>query len=609
MTLKKALTLLFWGLLPHICFAHVFYIDPVNGNDSGNGSISNPWKTLEYVVNNNLIESTAYATKYDSNNPQTIIKNAGAPVRAGDTLMLYNGLHGNIFILSYINPSFITIKAMPSQTPILEKCHLRGAKNWRFEGITISSEPYGNYLNDVLFYLDTHSWHGPVSNIEIKNCIFYSTVNPWITTEDWNNKSSHGIKVNADNILLQNNTFKNVNFGAIIRGNYNQIIGNSIINFAGDGIAMQGSNNLLEANLIKNCYKVDDNHDDGIQSYALGGIAADNNIIRGNMILNYEDPNQPLLGPLQGIGCFDGPFHYWIVENNIVIVDHWHGIAFYGAIDCVIRNNTALDPAPSNASGPSWIDINEKESNGVKSANCIVKNNIVNTLRIKSNSNTQANNNLLITATEDYIKNFVNYANYDFHLLQSSPAIDNGDATCSPTIDFEGNTRPQGNAPDIGAYEFVVVQANVTLTVLASPTIGGQVNGSGSFLPNSAVTVKAIPAMGYLFKHWEINGIAVSTEEIYSFNISSDTKLIAIFAEDKANSVSQISTEIKISAYEGTIHIQSDKKLGVVSIHTIGGQCLYHQESSDTDDLHITGLPKEVLVVTIGKQRKKIWMK
>ena len=45
-------------------------------------------------------------------------------------------------------------------------------------------------------------------------------------------------------------------------------------------------------------------------------------VLRGNTIINYEDPGQPHRGTLQGIGCFDGMFVDWVIENNVVIVDH-----------------------------------------------------------------------------------------------------------------------------------------------------------------------------------------------------------------------------------------------------------------------------------------------
>ena len=48
---------------------------------------------------------------------------------------------------------------------------------------------------------------------------------------------------------------------------------------------------------------------------------------------------------------------------------------------------------------------------------------------------------------------FVNSGSGDFHLLPSSPLIDAGISVAGFTSDFDGTTRPQGSAPDIGAYE------------------------------------------------------------------------------------------------------------------------------------------------------------
>ncbi|MBN2130295.1 MAG: right-handed parallel beta-helix repeat-containing protein [Sedimentisphaerales bacterium] len=48
----------------------------------------------------------------------------------------------------------------------------------------------------------------------------------------------------------------------------------------------------------------------------------------------------------------------------------------------------------------------------------------------------------------------VDPANLDFRLLPGSPAIDTADAASAPVDDLEGNPRPHGPAPDMGAYEF-----------------------------------------------------------------------------------------------------------------------------------------------------------
>jgi len=451
--MKKTI-LFFWIFIQSsiVLFANSFYIDPTNGNNNtGDGTLQNPWQTLEYVINNNLIESMSYVTPYDPNNPQLIIKNQGAPIKAGDVIWLYSGLHGEINLSNYINTDYITIKNVTNENPIIKRITLQGAKKWQLDGLDVSSEPYNTYINDKLVYFVTHNFFGPVSDIEIKNCNIYSSVSPWTVAQDWVNKASDGIILReVDNVFIINNTLTNVKFGVSLWGNNIQTIDNTITNFSADAMRLLGSNNLIEHNIIKNCYDVDDNHDDAIQAFTTGGLTIDNNSIKRNIILNYEDPNQPLLGPLQGIACFDGPLNNWLVENNLVVVNHWHGISLYGAVNCTITNNTVLDPTPNNGTGPSWIKIEDDGS--YIASDCTVKNNIINTLSVTSN--TAIGNNTLLSTFTDYSTNFVDYTNYDFHLLATSSSVDNADANFAPNKDLDNIDRPQGNGYDIGCYEY-----------------------------------------------------------------------------------------------------------------------------------------------------------
>jgi hypothetical protein len=49
---------------------------------------------------------------------------------------------------------------------------------------------------------------------------------------------------------------------------------------------------------------------------------------------------------------------------------------------------------------------------------------------------------------------FVNLANRDYHLMPTSPARDAAmPATITTDHDFDGVARPQGPAPDVGAFE------------------------------------------------------------------------------------------------------------------------------------------------------------
>ncbi|UCD52697.1 MAG: hypothetical protein JSW27_08675, partial [Phycisphaerales bacterium] len=140
----------------------------------------------------------------------------------------------------------------------------------------------------------------------------------------------------------------------------------------------------FEYNTVKNCYNVNANHDDGFQSWSVGpgGVGTGEVVgvvLRGNTIINYEDPNQPHRGALQGIGCFDGTFVDWVVENNVVITDHWHGITLGGARGCLVINNTVLDRNEQRP-GPPWICI-DRHKNGTAPVDCVVRNNLATDFR------------------------------------------------------------------------------------------------------------------------------------------------------------------------------------------------------------------------------------
>jgi hypothetical protein len=72
---------------------------------------------------------------------------------------------------------------------------------------------------------------------------------------------------------------------------------------------------------------------------------------------------------------------------------------------------------------------------------------------------------------------FIDPANGDYHLAEYSQAIDRGNDALAVdaegnllVYDLAGNARIQGNAVDIGAYEFIFTQEAPTLTLTADQT-------------------------------------------------------------------------------------------------------------------------------------------
>jgi parallel beta-helix repeat protein len=253
-------------------------------------------------------------------------------------------------------------------------------------------------------------------------------------------------------MTIRDNRLLNVNFGISVEASDSLISGNLVENFAGDGLRGLGNHCTFQYNTVKNCYKVNANHDDGFQSWSTGpnGVGSGEVVgvvLRGNTIINYDDPNQPYRGTLQGIGCFDGTFVDWVIENNVIITDHWHGITLGGARNCLVINNTVLDQNKTSP-GPPWICI-DKHKNGTASVNCVVRNNLA--TNFKNAAGVLQENNLRI---QDPASLFVDPARFDLHLLPGAAAIDAGSSLDAPKLDRDRIGRPQGGGIDIGAYEW-----------------------------------------------------------------------------------------------------------------------------------------------------------
>ncbi len=404
-----------------------YYVDPVNGDKADDGSIAYPWRTLAEVFSD------------------------GHTFEAGDTIFLLSGHHESVTV-NGMNAGYVTILPLEGQIPTLKKLTFSNAKKWKVYGLTISPETAPAYSSSTLLTINSSA-----SEIIVDSCYAYSVEDntPW-SASGWVSNACNGASISGDNNIVRNNHFLNVRHGILVEsgGIDNLIQKNVIENFSADGMRGIGDDNTFEYNTVKNCYDVDDNHDDGFQSYSrgTGGTVGTGTVygivLRGNTIINYTDPNQPFRGTLQGIGCFDGMFEDWIVENNVIITDHWHGITLLGAINCKVINNTVVD-RNNTTPGPPWISI-AKHKDGTLGTGNVVRNNLTTSMSNDAGIGT-VEFNIIVSNYDDF---FVDYDNFDLRLKEGCPAIDAGTDTDAPFIDMDGNVRPQGAGFDVGAYEY-----------------------------------------------------------------------------------------------------------------------------------------------------------
>lgn len=77
--------------------------------------------------------------------------------------------------------------------------------------------------------------------------------------------------------------------------------------------------------------------------------------------------------------------------------------------------------------------------------------------------------------------------------------------------------------------EFTNMQCKPEVTVTVVPTEGGMVSGGGTYTSGSFCTVTATPNSDYLFMHWSQDGTVVSSIASYTFTVTQDVELEAVF--------------------------------------------------------------------------------
>lgn len=157
---------------------------------------------------------------------------------------------------------------------------------------------------------------------------------------------------------------------------------------------------------------------------------------------------------------------------------------------------------------------------------------------------------------------------------------------------------------------------NLVVSAVASPEEGGTITGAGTYVYDSEVTLTAIPNTEYVFRRWTLNGVPVSEEEIYTFDIHEDMSLVAEFVpaslvelqydlaegwnwwstsidltnnglENVEEALSDIGNNIK-SQYSGFVTNDEGDWFG--NLRALDNQSMYMLETSSASTINLTGL-------------------
>lgn len=437
-----------------------FFVDPVRGAKTGDGSAAKPWRTLQEVWESKLINGMDLAT---------------GVVHAGDRIYLMSGNHGTLNFTPYAgskkvaNTDFITIEAAPGHLPVIQTIKFIRCSKWVLRGVTVET-PDVFTTRPVLVFAENST------NIIIDSNTVQSEPDAvgW-SPEDWPNRSAeHGIKFNVVmDSTISNNVVKNVHNGINIRGNSLLVTGNVIDYFANDGIQFMSSNTIIQHNLVTNHYGLWDDgmHHDGMQGWNAAGETFTTNVtIDSNMVLasTGDYPTIPVVPTgdgddyMQGISVFDGTWNQVTVTNNVVAAAAYHGLSFYGITDSVIANNTVTSQCPKYV---CWLGVFK---NAIIPQNVIVRNNIAQSfslpqlgvtfdhnLTFKRSGHAWLRDEFTVVDPIDLFVDYrVNEARFDFRLLEGCVAIGAGSPLGAPEFDFLSVPRDPQRI-DIGAYAYV----------------------------------------------------------------------------------------------------------------------------------------------------------
>ncbi|HXC68099.1 MAG TPA: right-handed parallel beta-helix repeat-containing protein [Nitrospiraceae bacterium] len=395
-----------------------FYV-ATTGDDTANGSVATPWRTLQRAAQN---------------------------VVPGDLIIVRPGRYAG-FVLGWDSPQNgtaanpITFQGEPGA--VIEARNLRTADGINLEG--------ASYIVIEGFAIANG---GTITRAGIRSVINQHVV---IRNNQVDQAGRWGILTGfSDNVTIENNItsrsqiehgiyVSNSSVNAIVRNN--QVWGNAANGIHMNGDLSQGGNGLiLNALVEKNVI-----YDNGRQ----GGSGINGDGVQNSKILNNVLYNNHASGiSLYRIDGADGARNNLVAHNTIIMAadGRWALNIQNGSTGNRAFNNILYNNHPFRGS----IDISTDSLVGLISDYNVTMERfatdgetVLNLAEWRQNSGQDQHSLVAVPSAL-----FVNAAGSDYHLTANSPARDAGVIRADVPADREGTTRPMGPTSDIGAYEF-----------------------------------------------------------------------------------------------------------------------------------------------------------
>lgn len=419
-----------------------------NGNDNNPGTETQPWLTITKSAKTAAAGNTV-CVKQGTYNERLIPRNSG------------------------ISGNYITFAAYPGDNVTIDGSGISigdwyGLVNILGKGyIKISGFRIINSDAAGVFVSKDDSSNSPSNHINIENNYIYNSRSSGIQALGQSSTPATNYVINGNNIVKSQYNGQINHETITVTENVNgfTISNNNINGSKTEGIDVK--NNVWNGEIYGNDVSSTNNVGIYIDAWSTntGNIKIYNNRVHNQTPNNVDsDATGIMLGSEQG-----GTLTNISVYNNLVYNNPGDGINIGWYSKAPIENiKIVSNTVYNNGGGIGWT-TGGIQLNYAGMTNILVQNNIVsqnNGFQIRTTvpAQTIITNNLTYgfrnysseTRGQNYVDadpKFVNPSSSDFHLQISSPAINKGTSTNTPSTDFDGNTRPKGAGYDIGAYE------------------------------------------------------------------------------------------------------------------------------------------------------------